>query len=1160
MPRKSKIQRLQEQVQLQELQLRQKMLEATASLYDGPKLPGKLVRQDTTEDGFYPLDNFVDPATPYLDTPDFFPLGAPFRLPININHQNRGEFLPVFLDWMMLKWYRDISRRICAYNPFACNALENRVSYIVGKGYKYQIVGKKHKNPEPSLIQQAQAVLDEFCDKHDWPAKEQEIVYRTDRDGETFLRFFDIGHGRCDVRFVEPEYVQSTDNPADTTFGVITDPDDIQNVLAYMVVENPQEGWSPVRVDADQVIHFKLNTDSAAKRGLPTLFPVTAGLSRAEKLLRNMSLLAQVQATFAVIRKHRGGSSSAVQAFQQANTDWSYQDPITGNTKSTQLLQPGSIVDSSANTDWEFPGASVDASGYVEVLQAELRAIASRLCMPEYMLSSDASNANFACHDAATTLLTRRGWLRYDELKATDLAATMNPKTGGFEWQMIQKVHIHDYNGELVHLEGRDFDVAVTPNHRMYVARDQSRRIDGKMVRTGLKPYTFARADAVRRADVLPLSVQGHDAERVETFTIPGVQHNRKRKLHPQPKTVAMDVFLRFLGWWVSEGWTCNDRSRYHAAVCQTAHQSSECQDIRQTLKALPYNVREYEDKTGRITWDICDKSLFTWLRENCGTNSHTKRLPDFVFDLPAEQQAILLDAMLLGDGSHRKSGSASYFTTSRVLADHVQAIALQCGYVVNECKPMLHGWSKKYVVSVRKPGRKIRLADRHIQKMHYTGKVWCVSVDNGLIITRRNGNAIVAGNSTMVAESPAVKNFERLQQFYARHFGAGVFYPNEHNGVMWRVLQIAVESGRLPPEVLTDLEIQATPPSTVVRNKLEEAQRNQILHQNGVLSTRAWAEHDGLDYEQQSAPSVEPDKLLALQTAYFAGQIERSAAIANAKASWHLGDRMLEMLFPPKPQKPARPPSPPAGQPAPESLREDSYFANCKRDEHGHCTSGGGGSDHPGHRKDKQQHDSKPVSKSHDAKAVVKKLAPEIKELKATPQGRALLKRGKELASKAKEGLHAAISKGLEALDSKGGVSLIFHGVTKLDAGAMAAGAGILFSSVFEDVHEEVFENALSQHSLPGAHAIGVVAAGAAAKAEGVMLKAVAWSLAQTKLALVGHEAEMEFNFTDEAIQMAATAARNTLKALYKEAGVNAPLPSTKEMTKRLKARLEDE
>jgi hypothetical protein len=57
---------------------------------------------------------------------------------------------------------------------------------------------------------------------------------------------------------------------------------------------------------------------------------------------------------------------------------------------------PGTILDVLSDTDYQFPASGLDAGRYVTVLQAELRAIASRLVMPEFMLTSDASNANYS--------------------------------------------------------------------------------------------------------------------------------------------------------------------------------------------------------------------------------------------------------------------------------------------------------------------------------------------------------------------------------------------------------------------------------------------------------------------------------------------------------------------------------------------------------------------------------------------------------------------------------------------------------------------------------------------------------------------------------------------------------------------------------------------
>jgi hypothetical protein len=71
-------------------------------------------------------------------------------------------------------------------------------------------------------------------------------------------------------------------------------------------------------------------------------------------------------------------------------------DPASARTAHVRYYGPGTILDAHAGIEYEFPAQGLDAGSYVTVLQAELRAIASRLVMPEFMLTSDASNANYA--------------------------------------------------------------------------------------------------------------------------------------------------------------------------------------------------------------------------------------------------------------------------------------------------------------------------------------------------------------------------------------------------------------------------------------------------------------------------------------------------------------------------------------------------------------------------------------------------------------------------------------------------------------------------------------------------------------------------------------------------------------------------------------------
>ncbi len=290
-----------------------------------------------------------------------------------------------------LREVRNQCRALAVANEFAINGHENRISYIVGSGHAYRVTEKKGRAASAGSIAAAQALLDEFLDENKWHQRQQEIVRRKDRDGEVFLRLFAGPEGMTRVRFVEPEQVSTPPreaaNPA-ASFGILTDPHDVETVLGYYIDGS--------LVDAAAVQHRKLGVDANVKRGLPLYFPVRANLRRAEKLLRNMSVLAEIQSAIALIRKHAAGTRGAIEQFVRDQADATAVSPGAARTSHFRRYGPGTILDVFAGTDYDFPAAGINAASYVAVLQAELRAIASRLVMPEFMLTSDASNANYA--------------------------------------------------------------------------------------------------------------------------------------------------------------------------------------------------------------------------------------------------------------------------------------------------------------------------------------------------------------------------------------------------------------------------------------------------------------------------------------------------------------------------------------------------------------------------------------------------------------------------------------------------------------------------------------------------------------------------------------------------------------------------------------------
>lgn len=308
-----------------------------------------------------------------------------------------GEVLPVFLNWFQLKIVRDRCRQIARNNEFAIAALNCHKSYVVGTGFKYQVLGKREGVPR-SLILEAQELIDLSCEHNRISEIESEMVYRLHVDGEFFIRQFPGDDGLLRIRFIEPELVKARadDNNPNTSFGIECAEDDLHNRVAYWVIQRPWLNQEPEPIPADEVIHVRLNVESNAKRGLPTIYAVESNLRAAEEVLQAMISVAKARAKIAMIRKLPEVPLEGAQALQAQATTYNVNDPLTGQNAKLERYGYGSIITANQGTEYEFPSMNIGAADLVETLNANLRAIAGRFGVTETMISADASNNNYA--------------------------------------------------------------------------------------------------------------------------------------------------------------------------------------------------------------------------------------------------------------------------------------------------------------------------------------------------------------------------------------------------------------------------------------------------------------------------------------------------------------------------------------------------------------------------------------------------------------------------------------------------------------------------------------------------------------------------------------------------------------------------------------------
>lgn len=343
---------------------------------------------------------------------NFYPFpGAPLFPPAFINSQKRGEALPYFLNWAQQRTIRDRSRLLCSTNEFAISAVVNIIAFVVGSGFTYRALpAHDDKEPDDELLRRTQRVIDIFVGANRLnQIVEPETVMRDCRDGETFLRLFYRPSGLLQVRFVEPEHIYPPqgDSDPEMSFGIETNPNDIASVRGYHVVETPMEGWFTKFVKAREMMHSKCNTDSGAKRGLPLFYPVEGNLRRAEEILAAMSSTAKSRAKIALIRHIEGATKTGAERLKSDLETGTQLDPITGGVTNTEQLANGTVLTSSKNIAYEFPQMSAGSESGIAILEAELRAIAARLVMPEVMLTANASNGTYSSQLVAEAPATR---------------------------------------------------------------------------------------------------------------------------------------------------------------------------------------------------------------------------------------------------------------------------------------------------------------------------------------------------------------------------------------------------------------------------------------------------------------------------------------------------------------------------------------------------------------------------------------------------------------------------------------------------------------------------------------------------------------------------------------------------------------------------------
>lgn len=265
-------------------------------------------------------------------------------------------------------------------NPHARNIIRLFEKYVCGRGFDI-----RSETEDESVTE----YWDRFWNENGMNLRKKEIVRRTMRDGECFIRWFMVDAVPV-IRFMEPSHVTDPDDPDEGVVGTLqegieTNPEDVEEVLAYW--------FKGERIDAEEVSHFKILVDSDVVRGRSVLEVVAQKLAEYDKWLKDRIKLNTVRATVGLVKKVNGSPAAAAAVASKFETN---TRKAADGTPFHRAPDGVSVFTTNQGVDYELMSPNLQAADVAADGRQILLAIAAGVGMPEFMVTSDASNANFA--------------------------------------------------------------------------------------------------------------------------------------------------------------------------------------------------------------------------------------------------------------------------------------------------------------------------------------------------------------------------------------------------------------------------------------------------------------------------------------------------------------------------------------------------------------------------------------------------------------------------------------------------------------------------------------------------------------------------------------------------------------------------------------------
>jgi hypothetical protein len=374
------------------------------------------------------------------------------------------------------------------------------------------------------------------------------------------------------------------------------------------------------------------------------------------------------------------------------------------------------------------------------------------------------------CVDTETEILTKRGWLRFDEVREGDLSYSLNPLTGKAEWKSVQAVNIFEAkHRKMLEYKHQTFSSLTTKNHR-WIYRDWKNNLK------------------FREAKDLAM-------------------HNKLIRCAGLDKTTKIfdDDFVELMAWVTAEGWVDSGRVRFAQSQIKNPIYHNRIINLLTKIYGPPGNMkngvtrfpnmleavdavkngmsfkeasRKFKISIGGIkVWYNKEELVEIPLAANWGADAIGKngvqtfsirkdlseeilsymengKVPswEFVNQLTCDQANLFLQIFCMGDGNNTSDIYAGVAQRRESTIDAVQAIASIAGIATNKKSASLSKDNMNYLGIYKSDNTSF--FPKYMNEIDYYGKIWCPTIeDNTTWLARKDGCTFFTGNSSILSE-----------------------------------------------------------------------------------------------------------------------------------------------------------------------------------------------------------------------------------------------------------------------------------------------------------------------------------------------------------------------------------------------------------------------